>query len=37
MGKSCCKKDYSKDEVDVVETTPIRLQKMKKNFLLLSR
>ena len=31
MGNSYCKKDYSKGEVNVVEITQIRLQKMKKN------
>ena len=31
MGNSYCKKDYSKGEVDVVEITQIKIQKMKKN------
>ena len=31
MGNSYCKKNCSKGEVNVVEITQIRLQKMKKN------
>ena len=31
MGNRYCKKDYSKGEVNVVEITQIRLQKMKEN------
>ena len=31
MSNSCCKKDYSKGEVNVLEITQIRLQEMKKN------
>ena len=31
MGNSYCKKDYCTGEVNVVELTQIRLQKMKKN------
>ena len=36
MGNGFCKKDYSKDEVNVVENTQIRLQKMKKNIAMTS-
>ena len=32
MGNGYCEKDYSKDEVNVVEFTQIRLQKMKKSY-----
>ena len=31
-----CKKDYSKDEVNVVEIIQIRLQKLKKNVVMTS-
>ena len=31
MGNSYCKKDLSKGKVNVVETTQIRLQKIKKS------
>ena len=31
MGNSNCKEDYSKGDVNVVEITQIRPQKMKKN------
>ena len=30
-GNSSCKKDYSKDELDLAEITQIRLHKMSKN------
>ena len=31
MGNSYCIKDYSKDEVNAVKITPMRLQTMKMN------
>ena len=36
MDKTYCKNDYSKTEVNVVETTETRLQKMKKNVAIVS-
>ena len=36
MGNSYCKKDYSKGEVNLVEITQRRLQKMKNNVAMIS-
>ena len=36
MGNSYCKKGYSKGEVNMVEITQIKLQKMKKNVVMAS-